>query len=340
MPETTLVLSDQSLSGQKLHRDIELIKTAKRFFGLDADHTAFDHVEEISTAASVLCSRAYLSTSDLLYLAIAKKLTSAEMREIDEFGAEDTREDVKIWRKFDRPEIAGFLDAYYDLADDVEIEIIREDGGVWPEIANMAAIQERMEEIRTRIEPLEAEAVCSVAEMEAALCSTYSLELRPIEAFNQYWISRITEAPGFLSFEPEQDEDSWSLANEPYGWLTKRHGAALGTHGYRYKFAFWKQEIGEMRGHLWIQTDQGPLRLTDHTDAASQRSYFPVSASRVDGEPLFELLESDVPTHLLRDQPETPPELSVHASKGKSGNADEEAGGFWSWISRLLFRRQ
>lgn len=226
----------------------------------------------------------------------------------------DERRDVAIWRTFHQPEIAALLEEYYDLSVDVDIKIMREEGGVWPEIVNLTEIEERMEDIRARITPLSAEALYSVDEMTSAVCQKFNLDLRPLEAFNQYWIAQIMQAPGFLTFDPEDDDGSWNLANEPYGWLTKRHGAALKKHGYTYRFGFWEQNIGYARGHLWIQTDRGPLRLTDGTDAASLRSVFPIQVSTITGEPLFELVESDVPDHMMRDGPNIPPELSARRS--------------------------
>lgn len=142
---------------------------------------------------------------------------------------------------------------------------------------------------------------------------SFGLDIRPLDGFNLYWLEKIIGSDGFRKLEPDEEQDSWYLSNKTFGWLTQRHGGALRRHGYTYKFAFWEQPVGEARGHLWIQTDKGPLVLSDATDAVSLRSYFPVQVSSLDGRPMFELREEDVPEALWRSGPDVPKELSARA---------------------------
>lgn len=136
-------------------------------------------------------------------------------------------------------------------------------------------------------------------DVAAEMSVLFNLEGVSEEAFDVYWARRITETPKFASYAPEWPDDAWIGPIDPFGWLTRRHQAALRAHGFEYSFAFWEREDGDDRGALWIQTDKGPLQLFDSTDALSMRSNFPVRVSSLDGTPLLDLTRDDVPDWLF-----------------------------------------
>lgn len=306
-----LVVSSDALSDRRvLHRDMSYIKSANELFSLGISRETLRREAAIAGAVAALGNPNAGGVDDLFYYAIAKKLPKESKELIAEEGMADERIRQQIWRRFGFTKLAALLDEWQDLADGVELTIVGEDGCHYAEIANEAAVKENVAGIEARMQPLLQDALFSPGEIATMVCREFCLDPRPLDAFNQYWVSRIAGAAGFLSFEPEEADEGWFLEGGPFGWLTKRHGAALSKHGYTFKFAFWAQEIGRSRGHLWIQTDRGPLRLTDRTDAVSLRSNFPILVSDIQGERLFELQEKDVPKYLMNDGPDFPPSLS------------------------------
>lgn len=311
-----MVLSDRALSDANiLGRDLRYIQIANDTFDLGIEIEANAYTREIKLLMSTLRNPGVGDAQDLLYLALSREGSKDTPGSLYEPGRSDDAKHIKIWREFGFPELADLLGEWWDLADEVEIKIVNEGTeDAYPDIANMIEINRKIASIRSRMSQLPDDVMFSSDEIAKIVCEEFNLELRPHHLFQKFWIDRIIQSPGFSTFEPSVGGESWSLGWEPYGWLTKRHGAALQKHGYTYKFAFWEQEIGETRGHLWIQTDQGPLMLTDKTDSTSLRSNFPVQVSSVSGKKMFKLREQDVPDGLMQDGPNIPLELSARSS--------------------------
>ena len=321
--DTGLVLTEAAIfDARALARDFSLIRTADKAFGLGVDKALLRSERRIRRTAQTLTAPLGPDTTELFYIAVARQLTVDQKRRLDEQGMTNDRSGVEIWRNFGFTEIAALLEEWQDLARDVQIEIHDDGDTAHGEIANLAEIEERIAGIRDRMQPHMNQATLSRDHITAMVCKRFDLQLKPMAEFNDHWVSRIRNATGFAPFSPPiADADSWHLPDEPFGWLTKRHGAALQSRGYGYRFAFWAQEVGNSRGHLWIETDRGPLVLTDETDAVSQRSVFPVRVSGLDGTHLFDLENGDVPASLMREGPRIPDELSARVEPRRPGNA-------------------
>lgn len=106
--------------------------------------------------------------------------------------------------------------------------------------------------------------------------------------FDRYWVMRCVQSAGFARCSERDEREEAHL-----GWLRPEHLTALARHGYNVLFTFWERPSGHSRGWLWLQTDKGPLRLFDRTDAATSRAMFPIDVATVDNHQLFELTEED-----------------------------------------------
>ena len=205
------------------------------------------------------------------------------------------------------------------MAGDIKIEV-RNPGteDAYPDVANKSTISKKINKIQRQLDTLSEELCFDTDDVPSIVCEHFNLRLEPFKRFQTYWVDRIIAAPAFSNREREETGEGWSIDSSPFGWLTKRHGAALQKHGYTYKFSFWAEEIGETRGNLWVQTDKGPLILTDKTDSISLESNFPVQVSSISGKKLFRLSQRDVPDRLMRSGQDVPTELSKKASNAKA----------------------
>lgn len=199
-----------------------------------------------------------------------------------------------VWREIGYPDIAAVFDDWYALADDVKIKL-QYQGTVdeHPIVSNAGAINAKCQVLRRRLDPLVENLPFTPNDITQVVCDLFSLNLRPDHKFREYWIDRILNSSGFAQYAPPLDKDGLPH-DEPFGWLTKRHVKALKAHGYAYRFAFWTEPIGDTRGHLWVQTDQGPLVLSDKTDSVSLKTNFPVQVSSLARRKKFKLRERDL----------------------------------------------
>jgi hypothetical protein len=241
---------------------------------------------------------------ELHYYAASKQLTPEEYEAV--YNEEPMECDPPA---FDGLRAAGLSDiadihaAVYDLIDEFELEVFLDDPEEpYIDLVNKDELEEKRSVLLAQL--VEAVARHNLGSAEAVLNripDAKNFVLKPFDEFQRAWLDEIVSSKGFRKFKARKPSTrDWILPNKPYGWLTQRHVGALETHGYSYQFAFWEQEIGYTRGHLWIQTAKGPVRLTDDTDSIWMSSIFPVQVSDIHGEPLFELQESDVPQELMR----------------------------------------
>ena len=314
---TPLIISENAVFQRKLlGRDLYYIQIANNIFNLGIPPERLSITDQVETLIRAASLYDYIDTGELLYLAIAKQLSPEMKQRIGEDGLEEDRSTLHMLREIGYPELAGFMEEWFSLADQVKI-VIHEDipEQTYPEIENLDEIKEKITDLRTRRAAFLPDVPPTQAHISEMICEQFGLVPKSYHEFEHHWIAQIIASQGFAAYSPPPDPDSWSLACEPYGWLTRRHGAALMTHGYTYQFAFWEREIGDTRGHLWIQTDRGPLRLTDTTDSTSLRSNFPVQVSTIDGKALFKLRESDVPKNLLLGSKQTKPYPPMRGKK-------------------------
>lgn len=312
-----LVVSEKAvLQRDTLGLELNYIQIANQTFNLGIPAERFDLINHLDSYISAASLYDPGGIWELLLLAIAQQLSPDMKERIHEGGLKEDRSTVHNMREIGHPELADLMDEWFDLADQVEIVIQDADGEYpYPEMANEREIQQKINDIHKRREPYLPDAPLSQGDIADMVCERFDLVSKPPHEAEQYWITQIIASEGFTNYRPPEDSHSWFLATRPFGWLTRRHGSALLTHGYSYKFAFWEREIGYTRGHLWIQTDRGPLRLTDTTDSASLSSNFPVQVSTIDGKALFKLRQSDVPDTLLRADQKTKPPPPMRAKK-------------------------
>ncbi len=199
-----------------------------------------------------------------------------------------------VWREIGYPDIAAVFDDWYALADDVKIKL-QYQGTVdeHPIVSNAGAINAKCQVLRRRLGPLVEDLPFTPNDITQIVCDVFALDLRPEHRFREYWIDRILNASGFTTYAPPLNKDGLPH-DEPFGWLTKRHVKALKAHGYSYRFAFWEEAVGDTRGHLWVQTDHGPLVLSDKTDSVSLKTNFPVQVSSLARRKKFKLKERDL----------------------------------------------
>ncbi len=199
-----------------------------------------------------------------------------------------------VWREIGYPDIAAVFDDWYALADDVKIKL-KYQGTVeeHPIVSNAGAINAKCQELRRRLGPLVEDLPFTSNDITQIVCDMFALDLRPDHRFREYWIDRILNASGFAEYAPPLSKDGLPHY-EPFGWLTLRHVKALKAHGYAYRFAFWEETVGDTRGHLWVQTDHGPLVLSDKTDSVSLKTNFPVQVSSLARRKKFKLRERDL----------------------------------------------
>lgn len=239
--------------------------------------------QSINDARETLRNPNIGDANSLLYAALAKRSEDPEQL----FQSPISKADV--WRELGYPDIALIFEDWYALADDVKIKMINQGTeDEYPKISNTSAINKKCRELDRRLDPLVENLAFTPNDIMKLLCDLFALDLRPSHKFREYWIDRIVNAPGFAKYDPSRDEDGLP-DHEPFGWLTKRHVKALKAHGYAYKFAFWQEPVGDTRGHLWVQTDRGPLVLSDKTDSVSLKTNFPVQVSNLAKRKKFKL---------------------------------------------------
>ncbi len=304
--------------GNELHRVLRLVTTANDLFDLGYNLEVFQDVRAARDAVSRLHLPTLPSIWDLHYYAASRKLPDEIWDQVyDESRMTGKPGWTDEYAAYGFPEIGEVMERCFDLIDAFEFRIVgpdaNDDEPAYVEIANEDALTERWNVLNTQLsECVRAAGLNDLDCVRDAIPALSNITFKPYDQFRSHWIELIVRSQGFLTFNvPTSDGDSWHLHNEPYGWLTKRHGAALKAHGYKYQFAFWEEEVGDMRGHLWIQTNRGPLMLTDDADATWSNSVFPVQVSKVTGEPLFDLQEKDVPDHLMRVGQDVPKDLAT-----------------------------
>ena len=312
-----LVLSQEGFErgGNDLAHDLHMIKTANTMFRLGYDQHLIAAIPAAKEASVNLSHPQLPSLWDIHFFAASRQLPDEVWDQV--YGEDRLRGDpdwIEKYRSYGFLEIADIMAEYAALIDAFEFEIVRDENGnpEYVEVANKADLETKREVLYQRLAELVVRAgLDNPDRVHQAITELLEIDLVSTDVFHRHWIEHITKSPGFAWYKaPRRDNDSWYLPNEPYGWLTVRHGAALEKHGFSYKFAFWHQEIGRSSGHLWIQTDRGPLRLTDATDTTCLESVFPVQVATVFGEPLFELQEADVPRHLMSTAPDIPKDLA------------------------------
>ncbi|MBO9468016.1 hypothetical protein J7443_22485 [Tropicibacter sp. R15_0] len=205
----------------------------------------------------------------------------------------DEPRQISAWRRLGHDDIAAIWQGWFDLAREVQI-VTRNPGGedAYPDIANRADITARIDALDAQLAPLLQELDFRPQDIDTHLAALFHLDLCPADAFRGYWINRIVTSQGFAQFDPVHDETGRPV-DEPMGWMTAKYVQALRAHGYTYRFSFWEEPEGDSRGDLWIQTDQGPLIVTDKTDSASPRSHFPVQVYTLERKKLFKLRAAD-----------------------------------------------
>jgi hypothetical protein len=307
----TLVVAQDAFEegGNSLSHVLHLMKTANSMFNLRYDPKFFDRLLRARDDFAELYTPNPKNPNldsiwGLHYFAASKQFSPEQYEEIYREGpCVFDPASLDGLRAAGLSDIADIHLEFYNLIDDFEFEIIPDD----PEPPYVELInKDELEEKRSALVAKLSEAVVrhNLSSAEAVLSRIPGMEhveLRSFEEFQRAWLEEIVSSKTFRKLKPRKfSTKNWLLPNKPYGWLTQRHAGALESHGYTYHFAFWEQEIGNSRGHLWIQTAKGPVRLTDDTDSIWLSSNFPVQVSDIHGEPLFELQESDVPQELLR----------------------------------------
>ncbi|WP_339929817.1 hypothetical protein [Yoonia sp. 208BN28-4] len=231
----------------------------------------------------------YIGDADaLLHVATMREAAKSSQEHSDYFP------NAAVWREIGYPDIAAVFDDWHALADDVKIKL-RYQGTVdeHPIVLNADEINANCKKLRRRLDSLVDDLPFTANEIEQTVCDMFAIDLRPEHLFRKYWIDRIVNSSGFAQYAPPLNKDGLPH-DEPFGWLTKRHVKALKAHGYAYRFAFWQEAVGDTRGHLWIQTDQGPLVLSDQTDSVSLKTNFPVQVSSLARRKKFKLRERDL----------------------------------------------
>lgn len=295
--------------GNSLSHALHLMKTANTMFHLGYDTKIFDRLISAQDKFVQLHTPDPNCPSletiwDLHYYAASKQFSQEQYEEI--YREEPVTFDPASFDDFraaGSPEIADIHLELHDLIDAFEFEVIRDAPETpYVEILNKDDLEEKRSALVAKLaEVVARENLSSAQAVLSRLPGMENVELRPFEAFQHAWLEEIVSSNGFKKRKTSRfSTEDWFLPNEPYGWLTQRHAGALETHGYWYQFAFWEQQIGYSRGHLWIQTTNGPVRLTDDTDSTWLSSNFPVQVSDIHGKVLFELQESDMPHELMR----------------------------------------
>lgn len=285
MTNEKLVLKDRELFGAKSIQIVELVNEAFQL-GINDDLGALS--QNIQDVLSVLRNPGIGNADSLLRIALERQETGSPAKR----GSFSPL--AEVWHQIGYRELATIFEEWYALADEVKIKIEypgTEDAH--PTVANSAMINGECRKLENRLGPLLENLPFTPQDIPQIVCEMFAIDLRPDHKFRDYWIDRILNSSGFANYAPPLNEHGLP-EYEPFGWLTKRHVRALKAHGFGYKFAFWEEPVGDTRGHLWIQTDQGPLVLSDKTDATSLKTNFPVQVSSLARRKMFKLKEQDL----------------------------------------------
>lgn len=285
MTDEKLVLQDNAFLG---NGRIKTVARVNKIFELGIDRDLETLGIEIDRVLSTLRSPNIGNADSLLHLALLVQGHSTSQR------APLSLNEVEAWHRLGYPDIAAIFEEYYALANEVKINIkFQGTQDEHPVVANAAAINAKCRKLDRKLAPLVAGLEFTPDDITEIVCDVFNLDLRPDHKFRDYWIDRILTSSKFAEYAPSLNQDGLPHF-EPFGWVTKRHVSVLKAHGYSYRFAFWEEPVGETRGHLWIQTDKGPLVLSDKTDSVSLRTNFPVQVSNLKRRKLFKLRKQDL----------------------------------------------
>ena len=280
-----LVLHEREFFGAKSINTIAVINDTFQL-GVDADLAVLS--KSIHDVLSTLRNPNIGDANSLLYVALAKRSKGPSQDRCSSPPMAD------IWREIGYPDIALIFEDWYALADDVKIKMVyKGTEDEHPTVSNAGVINKKCGELNRRLDPLVEGIPFTPNDIHQVVCDMFALDLQPAHKFREYWIDRILNSSGFANYNPPLNKDGLPF-HEPFGLLTKRHVKALKAHGYVYRFAFWEEPVGETRGHLWVQTDRGPIVLSDKTDSVSLRSNFPVQVSSLARRKKFKLRERDL----------------------------------------------
>ncbi|SMX30515.1 hypothetical protein TRP8649_04659 [Pelagimonas phthalicica] len=114
-------------------------------------------------------------------------------------------------------DIAAIWQGWFDLAREGQI-VTRNPGGedAYPDIANRADIAAKIDALDAQLVPLLQEIDFQPQDIDTHLAALFHLDLRPADAFRDYWITRIVTSQGFAQFDPVQDETGRPV-EEPMG---------------------------------------------------------------------------------------------------------------------------
>lgn len=276
------------LHERKFLKSINRIAVVNDLFdlGVDADLAVLS--QDIQDVLDVLRAPDIGDANALLHVAPMTR-TGRSAQEHPSFSPR-----AAVWRELGYPDIAEVFEEWYALADDVKITLKNEGAeDAYPIVSNAAAINAKCQKLSRRLTVLVEDLPFTPHDIPQVVCDMFEIDLRPDHLFREYWIDRILNAPGFAEYAPPLNKDGVPHY-EPFGWLTKRHVKALKAHGYTYQFSFWEEAVGDTRGHLWIQTNHGPLVLSDKTDSISLKTNFPVQVSNLARRKKFKLRERDL----------------------------------------------
>ncbi|WGW05199.1 hypothetical protein [Tropicibacter oceani] len=305
MTKEALIVREAALGDHgKMRQDLACIALTRDYFGVDVDEAAIERLQDRdmhATAITALGSECLPTAWDSWWALLHDRLHGnfdgwsplAAFRALGYARVADLWQDQEAFLRTIQVEKV-------DPNEDDDLDEFMPDGeGGYYRMHDRGAFEQACAERQAASIAVFKDAGLPSQYVEAEISALFNLEGVSQETFDVYWATRITETQAFARYSPEWPDTSWTGPNDPVGWLTRRHQAALRAHGYEYRFAFWEREQGYDRGSLWIQTDKGPLRLFDSTDAASLRSNFPVRVASIEGKPLFELTRNDVPDWLF-----------------------------------------
>lgn len=292
---------------RSLDTELRLMRLWNEDLELGFDPGIFERAKHLQNLVYILHSPELDDLHSLHYRAASKHLSDAVWHAaFGEPRMPPENPNIAAYRALGLTTLADLLEEYESLVDMFEFDVVYD--GTKPEfvrVLNEEALEAKRAAFHARlVQVVDNLGYKSAEQIKVLFPELDDVMLLPYAECQQHWFQLLLNTLAFETFEPEEPADEWLLAWEPCGWLTKRHGAALQAHGYTYRFSFWEQKLridrDEIRGNLWIQTDKGPLRLYDETDALASKSNFPVKVFSITGEPLFDLKEKDVPWRLMR----------------------------------------
>ena len=285
MTSERLVLKDREFFGAK---SIRIVADINGTFHLGIDRNLGALNDNIHVVLSALRNPTIGDADSLLRIALSRQAAKASRQQHISIPT------VDAWHRIGLPDIAKIFEECYALANDVKIKIqYRGTEDEHPVVANAAAINAECRKLDQKLGPLVEVLEFTPDDISGIASDIFELDLRPDHQFRDCWIDRILNSSGFDDYAPALDRDGLPHF-EPFGSVTKHHVSALKTHGYVYKFAFWEEPVGDTRGHLWVQTDKGPLVLSDKTDSTSLRTTFPVQVSNLKRRKMFKLRKRDL----------------------------------------------